>query len=242
MLTFRDMNSMIRAGALQGYEALVRNLGADPVALLRQHEIDPDALKDPETLISLNATIELLETSAKVINCPDFGLRLASTQDTGILGLLAIVIQNAPDLLQAVADASRYLFLHSPAYEITLDQRSPLFDDCLVLRFGIRAPALIQQRQILDGCLGLISQFGRLLGADKFVLRGVSLPHTPLAAEKSYRRHFGAPVHFAQPYAGLHVHRDLLNADLKVINPMLRQLALDYIAQRVPPRTLLLVI
>jgi AraC-like DNA-binding protein len=51
-----------------------------------------------------------------------------------------------------------------------------------------------------------------------------------------YRRFFDAPVRFEQPYAGLHVDRDVLRLDLKSANPMLRQLAIEYIEQRCPPR------
>ena len=234
------MNLVIRSGALQNYQALVHALGGDSGDLLRRNNINPDALRNPETLISLTSTIQLLEESAAATRCPDFGLRLSGSQNTYTLGLLAIVIQSAPNLAQAVTDASRYLFLHSPAYEMVLDQRSALFHDCVALRFGIRLPEFIQQRQILDGCLGLTFRIGRLLSARQFTLRGVSLPHSPIAEESIYRRYFGVPVHFAQPYAALHVHRDVLETDLKVVSPALRQLALDYIARRVPPRTLLL--
>jgi AraC-like DNA-binding protein len=75
-----------------------------------------------------------------------------------------------------------------------------------------------------------------MTGGD-FRLRGVSLPHTPVAPHDVYRRFFNASVHFEQPYAGLHIDRDVLRADLKSANPMLRQIAIDYIAQRCPPRT-----
>lgn len=234
------MSSWIRAGALQGYDALVQELGADPRRLLHRHGMAPEPQRDPEALISLSATIQLLEDSSAATRCPDFGLRLGSRQDINMLGPLAIVIQNAPNLAQAVADVSRCLFLHSPAYEIVLEPSSPLFQDCVLLRFGIQLPGIVQQRQIVDGCLALTLRIYRMLGVDQFRLRAVSLPHTPLATETTYRRCFGAPVHFAQPYAGLHVHRDVLNTDLKSVNPLLRQMALEYIAQRVPARAQLL--
>lgn len=240
LLILRVMNLVIRSGALQNYQTLVQALGGDSRELLRRNHINPDALRNPDTPISLTSTIHLLEESAAATRCPDFGLRLAGSQDPEMLGPLAIVIQSAPNIAQAVTDASRYLFLHSPAYEMVLDQSSALFDDCVALRFGIRLPEFIQQRQILDGCLGLTYRIGRLLSAREFALRGVSLPHSPIAEESVYRRYFGVPAHFAQPYAALHVHRDVLKTDLKAVSPALRQLALDYIARRVPPRTLLL--
>lgn len=218
----------------------MRSLGADPVPMLQRHGIPPSALANADTLISLDATLQLMEDSAAETQCPDFGLRLAGFQDADVLGLLSIVIQNAPTAAQAVADASRYLFLHSPAYEVVLDDSSALFQDCNVLRFGIRLPEYRQQRQTLDACLGMMVQLARLLGGSDLRLRGVSLPHTPLAPESTYRRHFGVPVYFSQPFAGLHAEKGSLQAPFTAGNPLLRQLALEYISQQFPPRTILL--
>lgn len=230
------MSSLIRAGALQGFETLLRELGAEPKTLLRLHGIDPATLSDPEKLISLEAMAQVLEASAALTDCPDIGLRLAARQDVGMLGLLAIVIQNAPTSAQAVADASRYLFLHSDAYEVAVDTDSPMFKDCISLRFEIRLPEFVRQRQLIDGCLGLTYQLCRLFGREGFRLRGVSLPHTPMAAESVYRRYFGVPVTFAQPYAALHAHRDVLQAPLVDVNPLLRKMALEYIEHHFPSR------
>lgn len=229
------MSVPVRAAALQGYETVVRTLGADPLPLLRRHGIDPDTLRNPEALIPLGKTIQLLEETASATRCPDFGLRLAAAQDSNALGLLSVVMHNAPTIAQALADASRYLFLHSPAYEVVLDPVSPLSNACVTLRFGIQLGEFTQQRQIVDGCLGVTYRLLCQFGVEPNRVRAVWLPHAPLAAESVYRRFFGAPVHFAQPYAGLHVDGDALKTDLKSVNPLLRQLALDYIAQGVVP-------
>jgi AraC-like DNA-binding protein len=231
------MTSVVRAGALKGYIALMRELGADPRPVLERNDIDPDQLQDPESLISLSNTARLLEESSAVTECPDFGLRLAAHQDSqNLLGPLAIAIQNAPTIEQALTDASRYLFFHSPAYEVVLEEHSPLFADCATLHFAIRIEGFLPQRQLLDGCLGYTFVLSRMMTGGEFRLRGVSLPHTPSAPKAVYRRFFNATVEFEQPYAGLHVDHDLLRADLRSANPMLRQLAIDYIAKRCPPR------
>lgn len=229
---------MIRAGALQGYQALMRELGVDPLPLLQRNGIDFSILEDTENLISLNATIQLLEDSATLARCPDFGLRLARYQDMSMLGLLAIVIQNAATIAQAMEDASRFLFLHSPAFEVVPDDRSSLFEDCTTLRFEIHIPTSVQQRQMLEGGLAHTYRLARMLVGDPFRLRAVSLPHAPLASKIAYSKFFDAPVYFSQHFAGLHVHRDVLQADLRPVNPILRQLALNYIAQQFPPRVL----
>ncbi|WP_029117476.1 AraC family transcriptional regulator [Mycobacterium sp. URHB0044] len=231
------MADVVRAAALNGYEALMHELGVAPWPVLERNDIDPDLLHDAESMISLSATGLLLEDSAAATQCPDFGLRLAGRQETGdLLGPLAIALLNAPTVEQALIDASRYLFFHSPAYEFTLDEHSSLIEGCATIYFAIRQPGFVQQRQLLEGCLGYTVVLSRLVTGGQFGLRSVSLPHTPVATKAVYRRFFGAPVHFEQPYAGLHVDREVLQLDLKAANPMLRQLAIEYIGQRCPPR------
>lgn len=232
------MGDVVRAGGLQGYETLVRALGADPLPLLQRCGIEPSALAHADGFISLDATLRLMEESAEHTQCPDFGLRLAGMQDSGILGLLSVVIQNAPTVAQAIADTSRYLFLHSPAFEVVLDDVSDLYRDSSVLRFAIRLPVYRQQRQTLDACVGLMYRLSLLLEDGGLKLRGVSLPHAPIAPVSAYRKFFGAPVHFSQPFAGLHADKRSLLAEFRAVNPVLRQLAIEYISRQFPARNL----
>jgi hypothetical protein len=60
--------------------------------------------------------MQLLEASAALTGCPDFGLRLSQHRDIGLLGPLAIAIQNAPTVAQAVDYCIRYLFMHAPRH------------------------------------------------------------------------------------------------------------------------------
>lgn len=219
---------------MSGYGALMRELGIDPLPMLHRYAITLGTLDDPEALVSLESVIRLLEESAVATGCLGFGLRLADRYDAGLLGLAAIVIQNAPTVAQAIADAARYLCLHSPAFEVTLDKFSELFKDCVAVRFEIRLSEYLEQRQTMDACIGHMVQISRLLSGNHAYLRGVSLPHAPLASESLYRSFFGVPVFFAQPYAALHLDRMALSVVPKSVNPMVRQLALDHIAKSSP--------
>src|SRR5262245_59114301 len=100
-LTFRVMTALVRAGALQGYPALVRSLGVDPAPLLRRYRITSGSLTDEDALLSLRSCVHLLEASAIETGCADFGLRLSQVQDIGVLGPLGIVLQNAPTVREA---------------------------------------------------------------------------------------------------------------------------------------------
>ena len=76
-----------------GYRHLVADLGGDPARLLRRAGIRVSALDQLTALISFEAVIDLLESSAADLACPDFGLRLADRQDLGTFGALAVAMR-----------------------------------------------------------------------------------------------------------------------------------------------------
>ncbi|HCL3394834.1 TPA: AraC family transcriptional regulator ligand-binding domain-containing protein [Pseudomonas aeruginosa] len=235
-LTFRDMIT-VRAAGIQGYKGLMETMGVLAPPLLLRHGLDPTALDDPEALLSLQSVVNLLEESAEVTRCPDFGLRLAGGYDSGILGVVALVIQNAPTVRQAIADLSKYLRFHSPGFEVTLDERSLKFSDCVALRFEVCLPVFVAQRQTVDACVAYMFKFLRTILGDLFRVRGVSLPHSPASLESSYRSFFHTYIFFEESYAALHIPRDILDRSLKSINPAVRKLALDHLGKSLPPES-----
>jgi AraC-like DNA-binding protein len=224
------MTAMVRASGLRGYKALMRELGADPLEMLRRYRIAPEALEDEDALLSLRAVVHLIEASATATRCPDFGLRLSHSQDISVLGPLAIAMQNAPTVASAMEYASHYLFVHSPGLVLSLHDSSPLVRKGAELRFEIRLPRQPAQRQTMDLCLADIHHMGQLLAGPRYQLRAVTLPHAPLAPEAVYNRFFGAPVRFEQEHAGLHITRATLETSLHAVNESLRQIAVEYLA------------
>jgi len=234
MASVDTVNTVVRAGSLRGFAEFVRDLGGDPEQLLTRHGLEVG--DDAEALISLDAVARLLEDSADTLRCPHFGLGLAQRQDPGVLGLLAIVLRHSRTAESAIVDASRYLLAHSPAYSITLDQHSPVGPDCATLRFEARLDDHLGQRQLIDSCLATAFRIGQAITGAEFGVEAVSLPHTPLAPAQLYRDYFHAPVHFEQPYAGLHARRHLLGAPLKHAQPAIYQRARTDLAQRFSAR------
>lgn len=228
------MSAMIRAGGLRGYQALVRQLGGDPAPLLKQHRIAAASLSDEDALIPLRALVTLLEDSAARLGCPDFGLRLAQTQDISILGPVAVAIQHSPTPADALACASRYLFVHSPAIAFSVITGSTLDPALAELRFEVLLPGLPLARQATDLSLGVAHRMMALTGRRLYRLHSVCLPHTPVAPAAAYARHFGAPLWPDQPHAALLVQRSGLDAPLNDADDTLRRLAAGYLDEHYP--------
>jgi AraC-like DNA-binding protein len=230
------MTTMVRASGIQGYTAVMRDLGADPAPILRRYRIPLASLDDDDALLSLRAVTHMLETSSTETGCADLGLRIAQTQDIGILGPLGIVIQNAATPNEALRLMSRYLFIHSPGLSLTIHDPSSLIKGAFEIVFEIRLSGHPVQRQAIDLCLGSLHRSTRLLLGEQYRIKAVTLPHAPIASMSTYRRFFGAPVIANQKRAALHPDSASWPTSLQGSNPALRRITEDYLSRhfRVP--------
>lgn len=231
--------SFVRAGALQGFDGLVRNLGGEPLDLRRRHGLDqPEALRDPEAMVSLESVARLLDDAADECARPDLGLRLGTLQNPRMLGLLALVIQGSDSVQSALVDVARYLFVHSPGYQVVVETPPPAPQtEWVTVRFDVDLDAQVPFRQLIDGCLSSLLTLARSLTGIPIVPLSISVPHTPAASRGTYDAVFGAPVAFGQPKAALHVAPDLLTTKLNAARPEIRRTAIVYIGERYPPST-----
>jgi AraC-like DNA-binding protein len=228
------MTAMLRAGGMRGYRELVRELGGAPDDLLAQFHIPPGTLDDEDALVPLRSFLHLLEASAARLHVADFGLRLAAAQDIGVLGPLAVAMQNAKTVGEALEFAARYMFIHSPAIALTILQRSPAQPDLAEIRFEVQLPRLTVSRQIHDLGLGVTHRVLRTLIGSGYCLDEVHLTHQPTAPMSVYARYYMAPVRPAQQAAALLLSRALLDRPMTVVNATLRQMATDYLAALFP--------
>ena len=229
------MTAVIRAASIRGFRNLVMKLGGDPDTLLRRHGLSPDALDNEEALLPALAVAQLLETSAEVLHCPDFGLQLGRAQTLDVLGPLAIAIQHSATAAEGLQWASRYLFVHT-AINLEVVTSVPGHPELAEFRyeFGITQGQSI--RQAVDQTLGFTHRTILTLAGGHYSLQAVSLPHTPQAPASTYRQYFGAPVHFEQPHAALFVPRSFLDTPIQSANPTLHELATSYLEANFPTR------
>jgi AraC-like DNA-binding protein len=228
------MTAMVRAGGLRGYRELVRSLGGDPARLLRRHHVDAALLAREDALLPLRALVHLLEGTAAALHCPDFGLRLSRTQDISVLGPLAVAMQNATTVAEAMTLGARYLFVQSPGIAFSVFRRSPDHPQWAELRYEILLPQLPATRQAIDLSIGLAHRVIQVLARERYRLHEVHLPHAPVAPLSVYQRHFGAPVRTARNHASLLLARSTLDAPMQSVNATLRQMAVSYLDVQFP--------
>lgn len=88
------MSAFVRAATLKHYMEVAQALGLNPEEMLRGVGLMPNMLKDPETLLPLEAALTLLERSAEHSACPTFGLRMAQARRMSDIGVVSLLLSH----------------------------------------------------------------------------------------------------------------------------------------------------
>lgn len=233
-LAFATMGPMIRAASLRGFAPLVRELGGDPEAFLRRFHIPASATESDDGLIDITAHDLMLDTVARELDCPDLGLRLAVAQDLTILGPLALAIESASTVAEALACASRFMFVHSPALSIGVEPDPRGWEGVIALTYRKDLLESPYSPQAMELGIGLFHQAALTLLGGRAGLRSVELPHRPLSPMGRYADFFGVDVRFGAPVAALRVERRMLDASFAGADDEIRRVALDHLARHYP--------
>jgi AraC-like DNA-binding protein len=225
------MTVLVRAASLEGYETVATAVGLDVPRALQRVGLTLRSLEDPDALIPYLAVIHLLEHSAQAGQCPDFGQRLARLQDIGILGPLAVLLRHAPTVGEALALASRYLFVHSPAVRfevLPVPGRAAEVD----LRFALDLPQLPPRRQTVELSLGVVVQGLRMMGTDRIAPLLALFPHAQGAPLSAYAATYGCPCRFGADAAAIRIGVADLQRPVSAHDPAVQALAHSYLTQQ----------
>ncbi|MEK7346680.1 MAG: AraC family transcriptional regulator ligand-binding domain-containing protein [Pseudomonadota bacterium] len=222
------MTVLVRAASLWGYATLAQAQGVDPVKIMQRVRLTPQHLSDDDNLIPFVSVINLLEQTAHDSGCRDFGLRLAQAQGIGFLGQIALILQHASTLGEALQLATRYIFIHNPSIHlavVALPDSPDLVDMTLVLN----VPNLPVGPQNLERALGIIVQGILTVNQDTVHPQLVRLPHAQIGPKSSYAATYQCDCEFNSSVAAVRIATAALKQPLPDHNPRLHQFALSYL-------------
>ncbi len=225
---FGDMSTLFRAAGMRGLAELLAELNQPVEPLMRRFGIPLAALDNDDLRISLVAYAQLLEHVAEATACPDLGLRMAERQDIGILGPLAIAMQNASTMGDALRICIGYMHTHSPAIRLSMHPGVPS-SEMMALRLMLVAPSWLPHRQVMEQCLADLLHFIQWLARTPVPLVGVQLPHAPAAAPERYTAVFGRTVDFEAAHAELVLPTEFLQTTLQGASEEMQRLSLEYL-------------
>lgn len=220
---------VVRSASLRGFVPLVTELGGDPQDLLARFGISPEILSQIDGLVPITAHDRMLDAAAEQLGCPDLGLRLAEEQDLAVLGPLALAIASSSTVGEALDCAERFLFVHSPALHIDVEEDPRGVPGVVAITYRKDLRESPYSPQAMELGVALLHRISTALLGGGTGLRSIELSHAPLSPVARYREVFGSEVSFNAPAAGLRAHRQILDTRFEHASPVIRAMAIEHL-------------
>jgi AraC-like DNA-binding protein len=104
---------VVRVASLASVPSLLRDMGTDPIRLLKGVGLDPRVFKDPENPIGLVDAGRLLEVCAQSTGCPHFGLLVGQRGGVDSLGMLGALMLHSPTVDAALRSLTLHMHLRT---------------------------------------------------------------------------------------------------------------------------------
>ncbi|CAN7247569.1 AraC family transcriptional regulator ligand-binding domain-containing protein [Phenylobacterium sp. LjRoot219] len=210
-----EVFDVVHARILRFFPDLVEQLGGEPMLLIRQAGIDTENLSRGRASATYRQLVQLIELAAAKLDCPDFGLRLATLQSGRMFGPLGLVMKNSQTFGEALDYVSKHTQAHSLAARIwqkRLPHEKAVFSGHDILLDGLPNKSQAMEQILLLGHLAAMEITG-----GQARVRRVHFRHQPVSPLKTYRRYFGCEVCFGQNEDGVvYSERDLA---APIVNP-----------------------
>lgn len=175
-----------RIGAFTELPALIRQLGADPDALLAAAGLAPDALDRPDRTVAYAALGRLFARVAEATGCPQVGLLAGRMWHLSDLGLVGEIVRHSPTLGDALRTLTVYQHLNSGGGLAFLLERGGAVD----LGYAIYEPRVEGAAALFDSALAAGQNTLAELAGPGFVATEVQLPHVRPHDVSPYRACF----------------------------------------------------
>jgi AraC-like DNA-binding protein len=223
------MRPRVRAATLTGYTELAASVGLDPDRLVASVGLSPADLAVSDRWIPAGPAARLLELSAQLSGCADFGLRLAARRRLGTLGPLGLVLRDEPTLGAAFELLIRYERAYNEALHLRLRDDARLTTLAVWLEFGEPAPTRQASDLVIGALLGII----RALVGNDWMPLSVSFAHEPPEDATAHHLLCGPSVRFADTFTGLVFATTELDTAVVTSDASLRPYAQEFLRQTV---------
>lgn len=204
------MSLRIRAVSLSDLPAVAMELGFDPLPLMREAGIAPEALGGLDAPVAADRAAWLLDTIAQRSGHADLGVRLAMRRRLSHLGVAGLVLGQQASIREALAMAVAYRHLLNETIGIHLEDDGTVAHLAIDLELG--GPAPMRQSRELAVC-AFIHLF-RLILEEAWTPQAVHFTHPAPQGPTLHKRFFGCPTLFGSSFNGF----EFASADLDRIN------------------------
>ena len=191
--------ALISSSIMLGYDGLVEGLGGNSAILMRSAGLDPSLAANPFEQIDFAAYAILLEHTAQMLDCPDFGMRLGRLQSgLVVMGPAGLALERVDTIGDMFKYCSQLMHIYSTGIQINLNR-----DFCSgesLLTFELLASRTPLRRQIMEQILLIGNNSAIDLSGGRARAKEIWFTHAPLAPPSAYKEAFGAKVVFSESF------------------------------------------
>lgn len=216
---------LIRSASLTDYLPLAGTYALDAHALLRQVDLDPACLTNPDLKIPIRKLDALLELSAARAGIDNFGLRLAEKRSLSNLGPVGLVLREEPDLRHFLNSVARYIYVHNEAISVQVTTQEPTVT--VSVQFIVDGATM--GRQSIELAVGVLFRSLQAIMGRDWEPWSVCFTHAPPAKFDIHRRIFGPKVVFLQDFDGVMIRSADLDRPAPAADPVMARYARQYL-------------
>ncbi len=217
---------MMRSASLDGYVALARSFGLDPLKLIDRAGIPRTCLTNPDLKLSISAYCKLLEASARAAGADDFGVRLAESRQLSTFGPVGLVVREQPTVRKAIGALVANIRLHNESASLELEES----DDIVLVKPGLAVARGVPAAQAKDMVLGVVCRVLTLLLGPNWRPVSVCFVRAPPAHLAAHKRVFGGHLEFNRDFNGIVCLRSDIDKPIAGADPGLAREAERYVA------------
>jgi AraC-like DNA-binding protein len=216
----RSSEATVRIGTVLAIPEVLRQLGADPAAVLAEAGVDAALFDNPGNLITNVARGRLISHCVAATGCREFGLLLGQQNGIHSLGLVGLLAKYSPDVGTALHRLVRYFHIHARGAALSLEVEGGF----AALSFGVYQPGVEAADQVGDGAVATMLNMMRSLCGPDWAPVEVLLSHRKPQDVGPFRRFFRAPLRFDAEQYGLVFAASWLMRPLPGTDPELSRL------------------
>jgi AraC-like DNA-binding protein len=208
-----------RVGAFAAVPGLIRELGADPEAILEAAGLAPDGLADPERRVPYAAIGRLLHEAALATHAPHFGLLAGRAWHLADLGAVGEIVRNCGTMREALDALVNHQGHNSEGGLAFVLARAGVVD----LGYAIYQGGAVGAAQLCDAVLAGGVNFLRELYGPGWNPTEVLLSHSAPDDVRHYRAVFRVHPHFDAEYCALRFPESWLDRPIAGADPDLKR-------------------
>lgn len=209
-------------------------LNVDIDSFLRQIEIDPAYVRQPDTQIPIETYLHIQDSAAEFTQDACFGLHMGEFAQAGSWSILGYLMMNCRTLGEAFEKSGRYMRIIGNLIEAHPQLRF----NKIKVNFSTPPHAPQMSRHCFESTLASSVRMMRSLTGQPLSPLEVTFIYPQPANPAEYERVFRCPVRFAQPTTSFTIDWKILNTPVCMANPGLlayfENYAQQFLAARQP--------